>query len=171
MLIAHLPSGYLLGRGVGARGTVMAAALLGSVAPDFDMIWFHFVDHGRVLHHEYWTHLPAFWLGIALTLLPLLYWRASRLFAPAAAFLAGVFLHLILDTLVGGIMWLWPFDDRLLTLAVVPARYDNWVLSFILHWSFLAELIIIALALFAWRRDTAWRRMASGHVATDRNAR
>ena len=43
-------------------------------------------------------------------------------------------------------MWLWPFSDRLITLAVVPARYDHWVISFILHWSFLAEIAITLLA-------------------------
>ena len=38
MLIAHLPSGYLLGHAARARGAAMAAALIGSVAPDFDVV-------------------------------------------------------------------------------------------------------------------------------------
>lgn len=150
MLIAHLPSGYLLGRRAG--GAALVAALIGSVAPDFDMLWFHLVDHGRVLHHAYITHIPGCWLIAAAVVLAL-----TRLLAPswltvAAMFFAGVFVHLVLDTLVGGIMWLWPFDDRLISLAVVPARFDHWVTSFLLHWSFLTEIAITLLAgWFLWR--------------------
>ena len=33
---------------------------------------------------------------------------------------AEVMLHLVLDTLNGGILWLWPFSDRLITLVTVP---------------------------------------------------
>lgn len=146
MLIAHLPSGYLLGHAARARGAAMAAALIGSVAPDFDMLWFHLVDHGRVHHHLYPSHIPGCWLIAAILVLGLLRWLVPSMVIIAAMFFAGVFLHLLLDTLVGGIMWLWPFSDRLITLAVVPARYDHWVISFILHWSFLAEIAITLLA-------------------------
>ena len=74
MLIAHLPSGYLLGRGAGAKGRLMAAALAGSVFPDLDMIWFHLVDHGAIHHHRYWMQAPGFWLIIA-ALAGFLAWR------------------------------------------------------------------------------------------------
>lgn len=166
MLIAHLPSGYLLGRAGNARGAAMAAALFGAVAPDLDMLWFHFVDHGRVLHHEYWTHLPAFWLIVGLVALPLLRLFAPRWLRPAGFFLAGVFLHLVLDTLVGGIIWGWPFDHRQIEAFVVPAAYDHWVVSFLLHWSFLAEIAITLAAIWLW-----WRDVLRGRVATARRAR
>lgn len=166
MLIAHLPSGYLLGRAGGARGPAMAAALFGAVAPDLDMFWFHFVDHGRVLHHEYWTHLPAFWLIAGLVTLPLLRLFAPRCLRPAGFFLAAVFLHLVLDTFVGGIFWGWPVDHRQIALAVVPATHDHWVMNFILHWSFLPEIAITLAAIWLW-----WRDRARGRVATARGAR
>lgn len=153
MLIAHLPSGYLLGRTAGVRGAAMKAALIGSVAPDFDMLWFHLVDHGRVLHHEYITHIPGCWLIATLLVLALTRWLAPMRLIVAAMFFTGVFLHLALDTLVGGIMWLWPFDDRLISLAVVPARFDHWVTSFMLHWSFLVEIAITLLAGWLLLRD------------------
>ena len=153
MLIAHLPAGYLLGRGTGAGGAAMAAVLLGSVAPDFDMLWFHLVDHGRVHHHDYYSHIPGFWLLLALPVLALLRWRRPSWVRIAALFFAGIFLHLVLDTLVGGIMWLWPVSDHLYSLAVVPARYSHWVLSFILHWSFLTEIAITLLAAWLFWRD------------------
>ena len=158
MFVAHLPSGYLLGRGLlgrgaGARGPAMAAVLLGSVAPDFDMLWFHLVDHGRVHHHDYYSHIPGFWLLVALSVLAVLRGLRPAWVTIAAMFFAGIVLHLVLDTLVGGIMWLWPFSDHLYSLAVVPARHDHWVISFILHWSFLAEIVLTLLAAWVLWRD------------------
>lgn len=153
MLIAHLPSGYLLGRSLGARGPVMAAALTGAVAPDLDMLWFTFVD-SSIHHHRFWPHIPAIWAGIALIALPVIATRRRHWLAAAATFFAAVLMHLILDTLTGGIMWLWPFSDHLFTLVTVPATHSHWILSFMLHWTFLAEiaLCIAALMLFL-RRD------------------
>ena len=44
-------------------------------------------------------------------------------------------------------MWLWPRSDHLYSLIEVPATQSHWIMSFILHWSFAAELAVIALAL------------------------
>lgn len=150
MLIAHLPSGYLLARATAAKGRLMGAALVGSVVPDLDMLWFHLVDHGPLHHHRYWVHAPGFWLILAVLALPLIRWRAPALFAPASIFLTAILLHLSLDSLGGGIMWGWPFSTRLHQLVTVPATHSHWVLSFLLHWTFLAELGITALAAFLW---------------------
>ncbi|NBZ86102.1 metal-dependent hydrolase [Stagnihabitans tardus] len=149
MLIAHLPSGYLLARGAGWR---MAACLAGAVFPDLDMIRF-WLEGGRIHHHAYFTHLPAFWAGVSLVALVVL--RGARL-GWALAFLAGVWLHLCLDTVAGDVMWLWPWSDRMIHLAEVPATYDSWVISFVLHWTFLLELGITAAAagLFLRHRKT-----------------
>jgi inner membrane protein len=66
-------------------------------------------------------------------------------------------LHMVLDTLVGSIMWLWPFSDKFFQLAVVPATHSNWVLSFIFHWSFAVELVIVVFAGFLFLKDKrAW---------------
>lgn len=149
MLIAHLPSGYLLGRALGARGRVMVAALLGAVAPDFDMIWFHLADR-TVHHHRFWPHIPALWLAVAVVGLPLVGRFARRWLSAAACFLAGVFLHLVLDSLAGSVMWLWPLDDRLYELVTVQPTHGHWVLSFMAHWTFGAELAICATAAALW---------------------
>jgi hypothetical protein len=207
MILAHLPSGYLFGRAAGGRDrAVLIAALIGSVAPDFDMFWFHLVDQGQTHHHRFWPHIPMIWAGIAalvgclvlgkrigfgrenmaphsmtLTMvgasilwvgwfgfnagsnleangiaalvLPLIALTARRWLAPAAAFLGAVMLHLVLDTLNGGILWLWPFSDRLITLVTVPATHSHWVLSFLTHWSVLAEIAIILAAAALLLRD------------------
>lgn len=156
MLIAHLPSGYVLGRLMPRQGAaVMGAALIGAMLPDLDMIWFHFVDAGKWHHHVYWPHLPWVWAVAALVAFPLLAWRGYLV--PGLAFFAAIFLHLALDTIAGGIAWAAPFDTTLYALVTVPARYSHWVISFVLHWTFLLEIAIWlwAAALFLGRRRSA----------------
>lgn len=149
MLTAHLPSGYILARGLRRRlpwqsPWLMPAALIGAVLPDLDMLWFQFIDHGRWHHHRYWPHIPLVWLVIALVSLPFLtHGRATAL-----VFFAAIFLHLMLDTISGGILWAWPFSDRLFSLVTVPPHQANWVLSFVLHWTFALELGLWAVALW-----------------------
>ncbi|GHC45751.1 metal-dependent hydrolase [Neogemmobacter tilapiae] len=151
MILAHLPAGYLTGRAMGARrGLVLWAALLGGVFPDFDMFWFHLVDQGSVHHHRYPVHIPGFWALVALIALPLIRLMRPALFAPACAFLAAIAVHLVLDSVGGGILWLWPFNDQLYSLIKVPATQSHWVLSFIFHWSFLAEIAIVGSAVWVW---------------------
>ena len=149
MLTAHLPSGYILARGV-ARPLprVMPAALVGAMLPDADMLWFQFVDAGSVHHHMYWPHIPLIWAGIAVVTLPVL--RAFGLLLPGLVFFAAILLHLLLDTIAGGILWGYPVTRELVTLVTVPATQSHWVLSFILHWTFLLEIAVWVLALGVW---------------------
>lgn len=167
MFIAHLPAGYLGGlalarrAGDALRRRVMLAFMLGSVLPDIDMLYFYLLDDGRTLHHHYWTHLPVFWLGVLAALL-LGTWilRSRALGWIGGALVAGVFLHLTLDTPFGGVLWLYPLTDHSFCWYEVPATRSWWVWSFVLHWSFLTELAICAAAaaLFARRRRLAARR-------------
>ena len=148
MITAHLPSGYVLARSAKWSGAVMAAALVGAVWPDLDLLFFYFVDNRAFHHHRYWVHVPAFALGVSAVL-----WAFAGRFRPLAlAFGAGWCLHILLDAPVGGIMWLWPLSDRLMVLVEVPPTQPHWVASFILHWSFAAELAVWAMAVSFWRR-------------------
>ncbi|MBL9053344.1 MAG: metal-dependent hydrolase, partial [Tabrizicola sp.] len=108
----------------------------------------HLIDDRAFHHHRYSVHIPAFWLAVAAIGLPL----AARLgyFRTALVFFAAILMHLILDTISGGILWGAPFSDHLFALVTVPADYRHWVISFILHWTFLAELVVWALALYLW---------------------
>lgn len=166
MILAHLPSGYLLGRVAGGRDrAILIAALIGSVAPDFDMVWFYLIDQGQTHHHRFWPHIPLVILGIAAAALPLTALIARRWMAPVAAFFAAVMMHLVLDTVNGAILWLWPFSDRLYSLVTVPATRAHWVLSFLTHWSTLAELAIIAAAALLLRRDLRRRTPSTDPAA------
>ena len=163
MLIAHLPSGYLLGaasqRLVNTRTrSLMAAALLGSVAPDFDMLYFHLIDARRTPHHDYFTHWPFFWLAVGAALVAIASFSARLRSSVALAFTAGTLLHMALDSVAAQIHWLMPFDDFAVELVVVPAAYSNWVWNFVLHWTFGLEITICLMALllfvYRWRMRT-----------------
>jgi hypothetical protein len=141
MITAHLPAAWCMARPFRARARgIMAAALLGAVLPDLDLLFFYFVDGRSLHHHRYWVHVPAFWAAVAAIALPIA--RRGGWLGPALAFLGSVLLHMILDTTVGGIMWGAPLDTRLHRLVVVPASQPHWLLSFVLHWTFALEILV-----------------------------
>jgi len=151
MLTAHLPSGYCLGKVFGWKRWMFGAALIGAVLPDFDLIFFYFVDDRAFHHHEYWVHIPFFWACTACLVLSLL-WRSQ--YRPIAlAFFAAIFMHLTLDSLSGGIMWLAPMNDELFSLVTVSATQSHWILSYIFHWTFAFEIAIWGLAAYLYVKD------------------
>ncbi len=55
--------------------------------------------------------------------------------------------------LPAGIYLLYPFADIEVNLVTVPARYDFWVWNFILHPTFLFEILIVTIAGAVWRKE------------------
>ncbi len=154
MIIAHLPSGYLLGRSLPKAPLLLPAALVGSVFPDISLIWYYFIDDRAYHTQEYWVHIPMFWLMVAVVTLPLVS-RFARKYLPAAiTFFLGTLLHCCLDTFDGYIMWLWPFTDKAFTIFPfeITRHWGNWILNSIFRWIFLVEVIICCVALIAWLR-------------------
>lgn len=160
MLTAHLPAGYSLVRL--ARQTspsVLAVALIFSILPDFDLLWFYLVDNRSIHHHRYWVHLPVFWVAVFCPLIAL-GWR-TRFRAHLVIAFAAVMLHLVLDTIAGGIAWLAPFDRTLIHLVIVPpSEHYHWLMTFMLHWTFALELVVWCLALGLMAREVSLRRQA-----------
>jgi len=152
MFIAHLPFGYMLSRTWQAGSKVyrphLAWGLLGSVFPDVDLLWRWFVN-SHTHHHRYWTHLPIFWVVVLAVGLGLCKLTRQPKIAVLGLFVCNVFGHLMLDTNVGDIWWLYPFIDQPFHLFLVPRHYPQWWLNFILHWTFAVELVIVASCL-AW---------------------
>lgn len=150
MFLAHLPAGYLLTKQIQRRMHEMKylwIGLVASVLPDIDLLYFYFIDHRQTLHHEYWTHLPIFWLTLwAITAIGNLCFKSRTATVISLIFFSNVLLHLVLDTFVGGIAWLYPWNTQSIFLVTVPATHTFWVLSFLTHWSFLVELVIIVWA-------------------------
>jgi len=162
MIIAHLPAGYVASRLLFNRFRPHAASfrrflhagLLGSVAPDLDMLYFHLIDHRQHHHHTLWPHFPILWAGLLLaSLIRFHTGRARERAALAVIFAANGLLHMVLDTVVGNIWWLAPFVDKPFSFFSVPARYNPWWLNFILHWTFILELAIVAWAIYLVRRS------------------
>lgn len=123
--------------------------LIGSVLPDIDVPYFYLIDNRQTLHHAYWIHIPFYWLIIASLVFALIWLFKKRdLFVPAGIFFANIFLHLFLDTMVGKIAWLWPVWDQPLYMFDVPSVYGFWVFNYIFHWTFLFEILLLALAVW-----------------------
>lgn len=158
MLTAHLPSGYVLWRALPCVKWGLPAALAGAVFPDLDLIWFYLVDDRAFHHHRYWVHVPVFWLAVSAGLLPLV-WRTAWCGA-ALVFLGAISMHLVLDSISGGILWGAPVSDHLYALVEVPATQSNWVLSFILHWTFLLEVVVWLTAAALWAKGMKVRASA-----------
>ncbi|BDS07678.1 metal-dependent hydrolase [Oceaniferula spumae] len=154
MFIAHLPAGYLCAklsqrrcRDVNKK-LVFWSILIGSILPDIDMFYFYLIDNRQTHHHLYWTHFPSFWAAIWLVVSAFaLATKNKRLFLANTALAAGLLLHLLLDSLVGGVAWLHPFSSKLYYMLEIPATRSWWVWNFVLHWTFLAEVLICLAAL------------------------
>jgi inner membrane protein len=160
MIIGHLPAGYVISRGLYPRfesfkvspKAFLWSGMVGAVAPDIDMFYFHLVDHRQHHHHAYATHYPIVWLALlGCAWLWLRLAKQKNLAALALIFALNGFAHMFLDTIVGDIWWLAPFVDRPFALFTVPALYKPWWLNFFFHWSFGLELAVIGGALYLWR--------------------
>lgn len=160
MFIAHLPAGYIAAHYLRERlnsrpetsRAYLLCALLGAVAPDFDLFYFYLFDHRLHPHHSYFTHFPVLWL--LLTGLALL-WRwcvPQHRYAPLACIFAlNGFVHMVLDTVFGHIKWLAPWSDQSFSLWPPHAIYHPWWLNFFLHWGMAIELLIVLWAAYLWR--------------------
>lgn len=157
MFIGHVPAGYLatrvllrrLGCPMGEERQLIRLGMAASVAPDLDLLWFYFVDNQQHVHHSFLPHLPSAWvlaMGVLLTAI----WVTgrSRMLVPILVVSLNAAIHLILDTIAGGIRWLWPFSEGEFTLVSVPARFSPWYLNYVFHWTFALELILVGLAAF-----------------------
>ena len=175
MIIGHAPSGYITaklllrnftGRGVSPKWFLIAG-VIGALAPDLDMIYFHLVDHRQHHHHTYFPHFPILWLCLLmLTFAWLRINRASKAAALAFVFCLGGFIHMILDSVVGDIGWFSPFIDRPFSMFTVPALYKPWWLNFILHWSFGLELSLWIWAFLIYRKRSTYTPFKRGVAKT-----
>jgi hypothetical protein len=114
MIIAHLPAGYVISKllvrhaeplGVSATAFLWAG-VIGAIAPDLDMFYFHLVDHRQHHHHTYFTHYPILWIVLLASSAIWLYnARTKNHAACAAIFSLNGLAHVFFDTIVGDIWW------------------------------------------------------------------
>ena len=158
MFLAHMPAGYLASTFLLSKRSfqqsntkwLLFAGLLGSVFPDFDMLYFYTIDNRQHGHHSYWTHIPFFWICIfAISYSIAIFLRSRILATSSTVFFTCILLHLALDSFAGGgIKWLYPITHTYFSIFSVPGGNHYWILNYLLHWTALVELTIILLALF-----------------------
>jgi len=160
MFFAHLFAGYLVSRKVKDnhkdKQLVLRYILFGlfcSVMPDLDLIYFYIWDHRQHIHHSYWTHIPLFWIACCSALYLFSKLLKKNLNPYILLIFLNTLLHLFLDSVVGGIYWFYPVTDDYLRMFTLTSRYNWWVLNYIIHWTFLFELAIIATAIYMLRVD------------------
>jgi len=167
MFIGHPAAGYvwtrfLLKKGVlnGSAGIEYHACLLlgliSSVLPDFDLLYFFFIDFKKHTHHTFLPHIPAFWVIIAIiSMLLCIIFKNRQLKKVSLIIISNVVIHLLLDTISGGIYWLYPFSGQECTVFEIRTKYDMWVLNYFLHWSFVGEVILVMAGIFVFFRKKA----------------
>lgn len=158
MFIGHLPGAYLIFRATAPNlgKLAFAAAMIGAVAPDIDILWFYLVDDRGHHHHSYLTHRPIIWAGFLLVGLLIRQWL-YRVGTFLTFLGAGGLVHLLLDSITGEVAWLWPLSNATYPLVTVQATHSHWILSFLNHWTFKVEILITVVALIVlvatWRRS------------------
>jgi hypothetical protein len=177
MIIGHLPAGYAISRllircaePLGISTTAFLwAGVIGALAPDLDMFYFHLIDQRQHHHHTYFTHYPIVWLVLlAISVVWLYGAKAKHYAAYATIFSLNGFAHMLFDTIVGDIWWLAPWGIEPFAFFSVPALYKPWWLNFVLHWSFAFELAALVWAIHLWRKPlhTRCTSSASDDVST-----
>lgn len=150
MIIGHAPSGYIAASFIFKHHTkigitrtqVIFFCIFGALAPDLDMLYFYLVDNRQSHHHTYFPHWPIIWVSAFFASFALYKINKNRNAYFALIFCIGGCIHLLLDSIVGDIWWLYPFIDKPYSIAIVPALYKPWWLNFIFHWSFLLEILL-----------------------------
>jgi inner membrane protein len=164
MVLGHLPVGYIISqrlfrtiktRQVKER-TFMFWGLSGSIAPDADMLYYYLFDYRLYSHHHYVTHLPLWWVFLLLVSFVWLLLAKNRRQYPVYAiiFTLGGFVHILLDTIVGGSMLLLaPFSDT--HFCLVP--HVPWDATQYKLLSYGLEVLVMVWALLVWTGNRARR--------------
>ncbi len=159
MLFAHIVPGYFAGAiGISRRQsewtptqriTLWAAALGGSVAPDFGAVY-NIVFHGTYDHCTLWTHSIFVYLGIGLLWFALHESRQARFLEVMVGLVAiGGLSHLVLDIVAHGTRIFYPIS---MATVGIPCEYlargSGW--AYVTSPLFLLEPILLTLAFIHW---------------------
>ena len=170
MILAHPAAGYLITAfwesnvGKADRFALESWQLhcIGFVAaslPDVDMVYQLIFDPREVSHRLYWSHTPIYWLIISLFMLSFLSFFGKKVYLYLAKLVSlQIFVHLLLDSVVGGLRWLYPWSlQRYGLVPSLPGPYAERHLRILFHWTFIFEVVIIffALGLFMQRQKRA----------------
>jgi hypothetical protein len=135
-----------------------------SFAPDLDNFvaytkirsWWYKPGVDSSIHRKFYSHIPLFWLVAGL----MVYFLADGTYVKYIGLLLwiGSWTHFILDSIDGGIMWLWPFNTEVWALrnrgirGAIQGRgfFDYWykmVRIYMTRWTFYTEVAITLAAI------------------------
>lgn len=153
MLIGHLPAGYFLTRFLIKKAKLplnklwLGLGLLGSVLPDFDIIYPILFKNSIGSHRLFFTYIPLFWVVLIIICLSLYFlYKKPWIKYSVLIIFANVFLHLLLDTAFVGVRWLWPFYDGLIGVYNVGLTGGFIVPNYFEHWYWYLEIALWLLA-------------------------
>lgn len=174
LLPGHLAAGYLVSKAliqVGAfplsaqeYNVAIATGMIASVIPDLDLIYFFFKNKSAKLqddtsHRTLYSHAPFLWALVGI----LIYMFASTevIKVSGLALWLGSWSHFLGDSIEYGIMWLWPFSSKQLSIrrisnkgpeekAFVRFYWKFFWGIYVRNWTFWIELGVIASALFVY---------------------
>jgi hypothetical protein len=160
MFIGHLPVGYFISTEInrklshlGSDRDIIVSGLVGSVLPDFDLLYYYLIDNCQHNHHSYLSHYPILWLSMLC--LSVVFYRSNRGRMAVLLILISIngFCHMLLDSVCGDILWFAPISYQAYSLIEIPALYEPWWLNYLLHWTFLFELLSCCAFVFYYRKN------------------
>lgn len=124
---------------------LILSAILGA-AVDLDMLFVWFFD-GRNSHREFLTHTPILYVFITVIILGFgAVLKNKKVFAIGKVFFVATITHIILDSLFGGIMWLFPFSDEFYGLMLFDSLANSLYGVYSLFINYSLEALFFALA-------------------------
>jgi inner membrane protein len=132
----------------------VTAGMFGAIAPDIDMIYFYVVANREKHHHLYFPHFPVVWFCLLIVTYGWVTISERKTYASIAfIFSLNGLVHMILDSVAGDIWWFAPWSNVPFSMFTVSARYETWWLNFLLHWTFLIEILVFVVAAVLFQRS------------------
>lgn len=123
MIFAHAPASFLLcyffkkhwQKNFSRRNIswLFFLSLFGGIFPDIDLIYYY-LSSASFSHHEIFTHSLLFYIIICGTVFFIGWLLKKRIVCYSSViFFASILTHFIVDSIGGGIVWLYPFSKSL----------------------------------------------------------
>jgi hypothetical protein len=148
MVFAHFPAGYLMSQSISQRVSLPREAhfalWLGSIAPDFDLVFTVFFH--TISHRLYPTHIPFFYALLTISFLIFFQIKKSQWLLLSLYFLIGCWLHLLLDSPTG-LLLLYPLNTQRIQLIETQHTFIEYFQTplFLLEFLILIPFFVLIL--------------------------
>ncbi len=166
MTFAHLPSGYVLayvnekllhrkGLPKELKKQLVLVTTVGAAFPDVDTLPFLGDPQGLAVHRNFVTHTPFLYVVLSV----LVYYLAGTFSKKSLkykvlwlwyGFVSGTFLHLLTDSFMYGIRWLYPVSGEFYAVfggnPFAGVSFFEGIQAYVVSRYFLPELVFFVLA-------------------------